>query len=104
ALVSGSLTGLACLVGVGLAVYALMDRDRMRDWIFDTPFLLTLPLTLAIPLAVVSLGFAVTMWVNRWWGPVRRVRCAPVPVSARGAIASRASYGFVLTPWARKAP
>src|SRR5699024_4892421 len=44
ALVSGSLTGLACLVGVGLAVYALMDLDRMRDWIFDTPFLLTLPL------------------------------------------------------------
>lgn len=98
ALVSGSLTGLACLTGVGLAVYALMDLDRMRDWIFDTPFVLTLPLTLAIPLAVVSLGFAVTMWVNRWWGPARRLHYTLLPLSAFVVITIGASYGFVWTP------
>ena len=98
ALVSGSLTGLACLVGVGLVVYALIDLDRMRDWIFNDSPALILPLTLALPLAVVSLGSAVTMWVNRWWGPVRRVHYTLLPLSAFVVIAIGASYGFVWTP------
>lgn len=98
ALVTGSLTGLACLVGVGLVVYALMDLDRMRDWIFGDSLALTLPLALAVPLAVVSLGFAVTAWVRGWWGPVRRVHYTLLPLAAFVVIALGASYGFVWTP------
>lgn len=98
ALVSGSLTGLACLVGVGLVVYALMDLDRLREWVIGGSPALTLPLTLALPLAVASLGFAVTAWVRGWWGPVRRVHYALLPVAAFTVITLGASYGFLWTP------
>src|SRR5699024_12783981 len=78
ALVSGSLTGLACLVGVGLVVYALIDLDRLRDWIFNDSPALILPLPLALPLAAVPLGSAAPTRPHRWSRPARPLH-SPLP-------------------------
>lgn len=95
AAVSSGLTALACLAGVGLVVYAVLDLNRLQEWLLGGSAALSLPLGLAVPLAVVTAGFAVTAWVRGWWGPVRRVHYSLLPVAALAVVAVGAQYGLV---------
>ncbi|WP_431868330.1 serine hydrolase domain-containing protein [Nocardiopsis eucommiae] len=95
AAVSSGLTALACLTGVGLVVYAVLDLNRLQEWLLDGSAALSLPLGLAVPLALVTAGFAVAAWVRGWWGPVRRVHYSLLPVAALAVVAVGAQYGLV---------
>ncbi|MBQ1083467.1 beta-lactamase family protein [Nocardiopsis sp. B62] len=95
AAVSAGLTALACLVGVGLVVYAVVDLNRLQEWLLGDSTALSLPLGLAVPLTLVTAGFAVTAWVRGWWGPVRRVHYSLLPVAALVVVAVGAQYGLV---------
>lgn len=100
AAVSASLTALACLSAVGLLVYAVSDLNRLREWVLGDSTLLTLPLAVAVPLALATAGFAVTAWVRGWWGEgrwgrIRRVHYSLLPLAALAVIAVGAQYGLV---------
>ncbi|WP_239646447.1 serine hydrolase domain-containing protein [Nocardiopsis prasina] len=95
AAVSAGLTALACLTGVGLVVYAVTDLNRLQEWLLSGSAALSLPLGLAVPLTLVTAGFAVTAWVRGWWGPVRRVHYSLLPVAALAVVAVGAQYGLV---------
>ncbi|GAA1118569.1 serine hydrolase domain-containing protein [Nocardiopsis metallicus] len=100
AAVSASLTALACLVSVGLVVYAVTDMNRLQDWVFGDSVVLTMPLASAVPLALTTAGFAVTAWVRGWWGEgwwgrIRRVHYSLLPLAALAVIAVGVQYGLV---------
>ncbi|WP_460771601.1 serine hydrolase domain-containing protein [Nocardiopsis nanhaiensis] len=95
AAVSGSLTALSCLVAVGLLAYAVLDLNRMRDWITGDSIVLALPLAVAVPLTLATAGFAVTAWVQGWWGTARRIHYSLLPVAALAVIAVGAQYHLV---------
>ena len=97
--VIASLTGLSCLVWVGLVVYALLDLNRLHEWmIFSESPALLLPLTTAVPLTALTLAAAVTAWVRGWWGPVGRIHYSLLPLAAIAVIAVGGTYGFVWSP------
>ncbi|GAB3714869.1 hypothetical protein [Nocardiopsis oceani] len=94
-----SLTSLSCLVWAGLVVYALLDLNRLHEWmIFSESPTLLLPLTTAVPLTALTLAAAVTAWVRGWWGPVVRIHYSLLPLAAIAVIAVGATYGFVWSP------
>ncbi|MEU3018021.1 serine hydrolase domain-containing protein [Nocardiopsis sp. NPDC007018] len=95
AAVFAGLTALACLAGVGLVVYALLDPNRLQEWVLGGSVILSLPLGAAVPLTLATAGFAVTAWLRDWWGPVRRAHYSLLPVAGAAVIAVGTQYGLV---------
>lgn len=95
AVVSASLTFLACLVGTGLTAYALLDVNRMREWLLGDTAVLTVPFALAVPLTLVTAVMAVRAWREGWWGPVRRVHYSLLPLAAATVLAVAFRYHLV---------
>jgi len=94
--VLGSLTALACYVGVGVLAYGmLVDNTKLEEWLFGGSLMLTAPLAVAVPLALATAAVAVTAWVRGRMTVAGRVRLSLVAVAAAVLITVAAQYGFV---------
>ncbi|MFD3684037.1 serine hydrolase domain-containing protein [Nocardiopsis sp. NPDC058631] len=94
--VLGSLTALACYVGVGVLAYGmLVDTGKLEEWLLGGSLMLTAPLAVAVPLALATAAVAVTAWVRGRLTRAGRVHLSLVAVAAAVFLTVGAQYGFV---------
>ncbi|MDE3723048.1 serine hydrolase [Nocardiopsis sp. N85] len=91
-------TALAAFTGVGLLVYGIMDLHRAQIWLIERSPALTVPLTVAGVLALVSTVLVGVCLARGWLRPFSRVHLSLAALAGLAVTAIGLVYGLVISP------